>query len=1314
MPITPSKVNYDNLFKPLSPPSDGDVVVKPSMVTASGYRNALTKKSWFESAVFAPATVITGVEKGLTKYPQLLGNTIRYASGSLATLTGKSDEMTAVLGEFSNNSIIRKRQVKQLDEPGFLLDFLVKSDQFGREIVNDNRQWMSDTFGEPVNTIDKLAEGYGQGLVSMAEAVGIGSTIGPVGVFGYFALSEAGDKYAELVDAGIPIDKSFLGSSIDGLLNGGVEAISTVITLGTVNPNWLVRGLKVGVTEGIEEILQQGVSDVTSLSLGVNPLTGERGDKTDFLKLASNYIMVGTIGALVGSTTGISLSRKMRNNLRDLYRANGLSEEASLSRANEAIRTASDDALVDMQKQLKKSLSEKQKLVMKAYNMEELTDNEKSELEQYYIDIVGSQVQIDEEINIGEEIVRLQGDKIEKATGRKIRPKVEIQDEAVDKMLDEVYKGRESRLNDEINQLDKEIINIEKDISFRQKEGKPVQALSEKLSKKWFKWESLNAQFADIRDSALSELKKEKITITPRVIDKINKLSYTGIKSRIIDYAGKKIAPEQFKQISRDIAKANTMEDVEAAIGKIDILANKFIKSKAEKVILKTRKNPEQSIDVQYQNQIDKIQNKLGKTKTERKKSLKDMSVEETVSLAREISRLTEEGRTLLKSKKEQRSLAASIMEESLLNGIGQKSTPKIGSQKRGRIDYNVMRPSRMFRVIFGEKAGNMLDISIDYADTEKMYNITDRKGKVVESFKKNKLNKATFGKSIEVEGLRLTVNQAMRLAVAESDSQSKEAIIGSYKNEGMTEDRYKQIINKLKNEYPGYYQFAKDVQEIVSGRYQQVLDVMERIHNVTMKKVANYFPINRIYDDGNIPDTSNNMMQSAALELIARQEKPDYESINKGFTIERKEIDSEKQRKVSLDFLGDAMKAIDAQEHLISYSSLQKLYNKVISDGRLKQAILDNKGTRAWTEFSKHMSAVIEQRVSHMSNDWFSVYAGKLRKAFSSAYIGGNLVTATKQLPSTFLALKYTSLPQLASSIVKVVTNPKVREAAMIRDPRLKLRSVSRDLNELLQSRPDLIENDIIRQLVSATHSISEKTYGLLISMDKLAVAAVHDAVYTSALKTMSEQEALDLAARAVRETQPQGGIKDLPNFYKTDNELLRLAIMFTNQLNQIYNMLAVDVGVDFKNREYRKIIDGIASVMISSFLIYLASGGGTFPEDEDEMAGALFDALFGSAVSSIPVFGNIAMSSFRGFNPSLNPIDSVINSIRRIPKTFENNKIEGTLDAVANLSILSGLGFPAYSQLKRTISGAVDLFSGETEDLRRLIFSSYQLKED
>jgi len=448
-------------------------------------------------------------------------------------------------------------------------------------------------------------------------------------------------------------------------------------------------------------------------------------------------------------------------------------------------------------------------------------------------------------------------------------------------------------------------------------------------------------------------------------------------------------------------------------------------------------------------------------------------------------------------------------------------------------------------------------------------------------------------------------------------------------------------------------------------------------------------------------------------MEETSRRTGVDYSTISKDFTITRQDIDEHNQKPVSLDFIGDAHRIIESQEHFIHFASLQKMFNSLKKDNVLRKAVESNYNTAAWDTFNSYIKDVVNPKMMYQDLNFVGTVLKRTRKALGTAYLGFNVVTGLKQLPSLMLALRYTNLPRIMGSLTKVLVSKKAREEIYVAEPSLRNRVVTRDLGDFMANNTELADNDLIRALSVAQDAIGKSAFSIIMNMDKFAVLAVYDSVYNHQKQIVSEQEARNLASKAVIETQPQGAMKDLPQLYRTNNEFLRMTLMFTNQLNQILNMAAFDVGADIKGKKYFKAANTLASIMVSSFFIYLVSHGFKFPEDEEEQLGAFFDAIFGSFVSSIPILGNLGMSLVRGYSPSISPLEGVIDSMKWNISKFKNEQYAKAMtDSMINALILSGVKIP-YSQIRRTIKGIIDIADYESEDYRRLIWSKSALHE-
>ena len=232
-----------------------------------------------------------------------------------------------------------------------------------------------------------------------------------------------------------------------------------------------------------------------------------------------------------------------------------------------------------------------------------------------------------------------------------------------------------------------------------------------------------------------------------------------------------------------------------------------------------------------------------------------------------------------------------------------------------------------------------------------------------------------------------------------------------------------------------------------------------------------------------------------------------------------------------------------------------------------------------------------------------------------------------------------------------RIATSKRARDAVYALEPSLKNRVVSRDIREITEQISKLPEGDIKRRLQVISTKVDKTAFAMIMNMDKYAVLSVYDSVYRFQRRTKSVAESKNIANKAVITTQPQGGIKDLPGAYRTNKEWLRMILMFTNQLNKIWNMVSEELPAEIKQKEFKKASVGIASIMISSVGIFIMSHG-RLPEDPDDW----FDAVSGNFISMIPVIGNWGMSFFRGYDPSISPAESIVNNLKYMGENIKD----------------------------------------------------------
>ncbi|MCK5613848.1 hypothetical protein KAR91_68925, partial [Candidatus Pacearchaeota archaeon] len=1246
--------------------------------------------------------------------------------------------------------------------------------EVGMRMSKSNERFIAEKFPEQADftLADKFAQGVGQGAVSLAAAVGMGLIAGPQAPAIAFGLSAAAGGFVEAREKDKDLDTSLKIGGLLGFAEGGLEfwGINRLIKLKGGSIKKLIENAVNGMaTEFTQEFTQSTASGTIKTATGIRDFEGLDSVK----EIIGDALFEGAVGAVLGGGAGISMSLAQRKAVEDGLVSMGMDKETAQDQSDKLMKDSMEDALTSVESlpeskvglggKTFKEEQQRSEIVVKAQSGEELTSSEKEALEEIYSNLTAEGV-----IEKSEEIVtpEVMAKEISEATKVeeieepvRVVPVSEKLGSYIDKKLQEEITKEGRRLDeleiaefgadqakqakDAINEIISESKNEEEAIEKINKAGLELEfiEISDKKELKDLRKDInvfLKEQNKLIKDLKPELIAKRETTILKEKIQNIKR----GFKTGVV--ATKTVLRERIKAINNvlsplkvhdkgkfvrtigqvtegdidsDVKFQKLIEKIEQRVDKlVEIAAEKKKRAKLERVVLKQPKRPENVTDVKYQNKIDEIVKKLGKTKAEKQRSIRNMSTNDLEEMSGEISIFKEKGREIFKDKKKQSAMASEILRAGLIKNAGglkdgqfakgtieHKKAKEANFAERKRIPFR--SPLNSIKKIFGSLGEKIFYDSIDAADTLKTVNATRRQLDLKDSMNRNNVTAFGLGETIEVDGKTFQINDILSMYIKTKDEQSLKALIAG---NNISKDTIDSFISEAKKDKPNYFKFADETQVIVAEKYPAISETMEKFFNKTLKKVKVYFPLKRIALD----KSSEELYEGSESELIYEEgirvgKGFSYTSADKGLTITRQDIDDRFQTELSLDFIGDAIRAINTQEHFIAYSPLQKAFNKTINDPMIQEAVVFNHSEDAWKDFNEYLKVVINPQLLYQGGGKYQSFIKKTRHGLSKAFLGYNVVTAGKQLPSLTLALKHTSPQELVISMKRIALSKEARNKVYALEPSLKNRVVSRDIREIMEEVGKLPESDIKRRLQGLSAKIDKGAFAMIMNMDKYAVLSVYDSVYRHQRKTKSVEESKDIANKAVITTQPQGGIKDLPGAYRTNKEWLRMVLMFTNQLNKIWNMVSEELPAEIANKEFKKASTGIASVIISSVGIYIMSHG-RLPQDPDDF----FDAIFGNFISSIPIIGNWGMSFARGYDPSISPAESIVSNLKYMGENLKDGDFVGaSVEALFVTSVYAELPF---SQPKRTLTGAFDLFSGETDDLRRLIWSESALETE
>jgi len=261
-----------------------------------------------------------------------------------------------------------------------------------------------------------------------------------------------------------------------------------------------------------------------------------------------------------------------------------------------------------------------------------------------------------------------------------------------------------------------------------------------------------------------------------------------------------------------------------------------------------------------------------------------------------------------------------------------------------------------------------------------------------------------------------------------------------------------------------------------------------------------------------------------------------------------------------------------------------------------------------------------------------------------------------------------------------------------------VKTRNMERELRELFLKKRAALK-------LKGKKTLSEIALSGIRYMDRTTVALVWKSAYDMAKADGKlETEAKEYADSVITRTQPMAGIEDLPAFFR-GGPLEKLFSTFMNQINQNINYWKFDI---FEESKAAKISPAetsykvMMSFIVPALLIGMISRGK--PPDLKKMGTDL------AAYAVIPIFffGQILSSILQGFSPEGTVATQWASDLEKaITAKKPKTKIKYGARAAGELT-----GIPIVQPL-RTFQGILDMYSGDTTDLRRLIWSEYYFKE-
>jgi len=321
------------------------------------------------------------------------------------------------------------------------------------------------------------------------------------------------------------------------------------------------------------------------------------------------------------------------------------------------------------------------------------------------------------------------------------------------------------------------------------------------------------------------------------------------------------------------------------------------------------------------------------------------------------------------------------------------------------------------------------------------------------------------------------------------------------------------------------------------------------------------------------------------------------------------------------------------------------------------------------------------------------------------TAVLGFNIITSLKQFPSFVSGAAEVGAMPATKGLFTYLMHPKETTALIKKySPELTARVLEREIAEARLAR------GAGQRLVRGKLTTREVFMFLTLGMDKIAVSSLWRGAFEDGLrKGMTAENAARWATRSVRRTQPYFDVKDLAEFWRSKDELIRALTMFTNQLNQYWNYYRFNI---IGRRAAGKIsnLEVIRRIFLA-FLIPAAMIGAISRSSPPKDAGEFVRDTASMGFATVPLVGHWLSSAILGWQNQGLISTELMERLHEI--AYQANR--GEWDKVFTTIPEAGgylFGVPV-AQPRRTIMAMIELANGNSEDLLSLIWGSYTRKK-
>lgn len=614
-----------------------------------------------------------------------------------------------------------------------------------------------------------------------------------------------------------------------------------------------------------------------------------------------------------------------------------------------------------------------------------------------------------------------------------------------------------------------------------------------------------------------------------------------------------------------------------------------------------------------------------------------DLTIEQLEKIAAEKERLIEEGKAISEEKQKPLRTKIKLAISQLRKAVSEAKRPKDikgpltkAATKKTLWEqfvhnaYMTLTPSRLFDMLDGAKGTfsglwhRLFYDQVKNAKSKAYIMAESRKRWLGPMMKKHNIRGWDLGATRLVNDVRHTTEEVIGIYLANKDPDARLRLIHAHQ---MSEKHIKDVIVTMSE---GERDLADAIRNDFEANYGRTRRATIEQENRDMGLVPNYYPIRQtgvVY-----PSTSEEIETAITYRFEFRRINASH-----GFTIPREAIPEHLLKPIRLDAITLWTEQVDVQERYIHIGPLVREMNSILQNKSLRNDVEKRFGPDMLKQLDGYVKIIANPYIYRQFTG-IEKYGQMIRKNAAVAYLGINGATMLKQAPSLMFYLKDAGPGHLLASLFEFMSNPMemIRRVRSM-DPELAQRSIEREFEEL-KSHPGA---KYLRR------TLGKYAFEGIFFIDNIVRTIGWNAVYQRAkADDVSDYDAVRQARDATLRTQPAAAAEDIPSLYRT-NEVVNWFLMYTNQLNKIYNMAAYDVPSYFGNKQYTSAaLNGLA-LGIGAIIIWMISHWDVPDEPKD-----VVEAIGEQAINAIPLFGKTIMAARKGWESDI-PAFAIAQSI-------------------------------------------------------------------